>query len=132
MVDLEDDQSQKTERKTLLEQLRLNSIKKQEDFQRQIHQQNSLINRISQEDIEHYEKLKKDELIKKQETQEYIDEKLSKFEVKQERKQRRIQSLYELQKPVKIPNANNPQPLGIVKRKGNKKKIIIVPKNVNT
>ncbi|AET41386.1 Fyv6p Ecym_8091 [Eremothecium cymbalariae DBVPG len=79
------DAETKPECKSLQEQLRLNSINKQAEFQRQIEERNSMINRMSFEDVKYYEKLKDDALKKEQETKEFLDGQVRLFEKKQQK-----------------------------------------------
>ncbi|AAS50335.1 AAL031Wp [Eremothecium gossypii ATCC 10895] len=85
-LDVEDevDESDTT---SLQAQLRQNAIRKQEQFQQEIQERNSMVNRMSAEALQYFNQLHKAECSKKEELQTYIDENLKVFEKKQKRAQ---------------------------------------------
>lgn len=78
-----EDADKNSERKSLQEQLRLNSVNRQEEFQKQIQERNSVINRMTEDDVRYYQKLKKEEISKDKDLEEYIEQKTLVFEMKQ-------------------------------------------------
>ncbi|AGO09960.1 AaceriAAL031Wp [[Ashbya] aceris (nom. inval.)] len=80
-----DDEVDDSDTTSLQAQLRQNAIRKQEQFQQEIQERNSMVNRMSEQALQYFDQLHKAESSKKEELQAYIDENLKAFEKKQKR-----------------------------------------------
>ncbi|CAL9730182.1 protein Fyv6p [Monosporozyma unispora] len=110
-----ENERQRRNRKTLQDQLRANAIKKQRQFKQQVKKRESF-NRLNKQELDYFQKIRKDEDKKENELKDYLDDKLGDFEVKKKlmgNNQDNITSS-SIKKPSNVS-------IGVVKKKKHKK-----------
>lgn len=90
------------EKKSLHEQLKLNALTKQQQFNRLVKEKNSF-NRLNKDEIEYCVKLKTEELHKERELNQYLEDRLREFDSKRMKLQAEAGMLVRLPHPGALP-----------------------------
>lgn len=119
-----ENERQRRKRKSLQDQLRANAIKKQKEFKKQVKQRESF-NRLNKQELDYFDKVKKDEEEEETELKKYISDKISDFEIKK-KLVGNIKS-----KPIDKPKITSTKPISVGVVKKPKKKIRISLKKLD-
>ncbi|CAL9735162.1 protein Fyv6p [Monosporozyma servazzii] len=110
-----ENERQRRNRKTLQDQLRANAIKKQRQFKQQVKKKESF-NRLNKNELDYFQKIRKDEDKKENELNEYLSSKIDDFEIKKKLLGNKGETT--ISESVKKPSTVS---VGIVKKKKHKK-----------